>query len=203
MRITTKTTAMLWAAAGGAWVANGALGLDAADNSGGFYLTESVWLGVHALVLGGLVGIGRLGLVGDSRWGRAGLRLAIAGRVLFLAAEGASMAVGHDDIPLFPLAAITTALGMLGAGTAIVRARRLTGWSRHLPVAVGVYPFVVMFPLLALTGERPDLALTGWGLTLVGTAVALWVGGTQEPGDSSRSETDSHSCARGEAAVSG
>ena len=181
MGITTKTTAMLWGAAGVAWVANAALGLDADDGSGGFYVSEAAWLGVHGLVLGGLLGLGRLGVTGDSRWGKAGLRLAITGRVLFLAAEGVAIAMANDDNPLFPLAAVTTSLGMLGVGGAIIGARRLTGWRRYLPLTVGAYPFVLMFPLLAITGERPDLALTGWGLTFVGVAVALWTAGAEEP----------------------
>lgn len=177
MRFTTKTTAILWGAGGVAWVANGALGLDAAPGTGGFYVTESVWLGVHTLVLGGLIGLDRLGVTGDSRLGKGGLRLAIAGRVLFLTAEGVAIAVAKDDIVLFPVAAVTTALGMLAAGAAIISARRLTGWQRYLPITVGAYPFIFMFPVLALTGVRPDLAVTGWGLTFVGVAAALWTAG--------------------------
>ena len=179
MEITTRTTAMFWGAGGLAWVANAALDLDAADGTGGFYVSESVWLGVHTLVLGGLVGLDQLGVTGESRWGKAGLRLAIGGRILFLTAEGVAIAVGKGDNPLFPLAAVTTGLGMLAAGGAIIGARRLTGWQRYLPLTVGAYPFVFMFPVLAVTGERPDLAVTGWGLTFVGVAVALWTTATQ------------------------
>ncbi len=60
-------------------------------------------------------GLDRLGVTGDSRWGKAGLRLAIGGRILFLTAEGVAIAVGKGDIPLFPWAAVTTGLGMLAA----------------------------------------------------------------------------------------
>ena len=137
MRLTTKTTAMLWGAGGVGWVANGALGLDAADGTGGFYVTEIAWLPVHALVLGGLVGLDQLGVTGDSKWGKAGLRLALVGRMLFLTAEGVAIAVGKSDIPLFPLAAMTTALGMLAAGATIIGARRMTSLERYLPIAVG------------------------------------------------------------------
>jgi hypothetical protein len=91
MRLTSKTTAALWGAGGMAWVANGALGLDAAAGTGGFYVTEAIWIGVHALILGGLVGLHRLGMTGGSRWGKAGLRLAIFGRIVFLAAEGVAI----------------------------------------------------------------------------------------------------------------
>ena len=180
MQLTTKTTTALWGAGGVAWVANGALGLDAVAGTGGFYVTEAIWIGVHALVLGGLVGLDRLGVTGDSRWGKAGLRLAIFGRIVFLAAEGVAIAVANDEVPLLPLAAVTTGLGMLAAGAAILRAGRLAGWPRYVPITVGGYPFIFMFPVLAVTGERPDLAVTGWGLTFVGVAVALWTAATRE-----------------------
>ncbi|HEX2042650.1 MAG TPA: hypothetical protein VHF24_08425 [Acidimicrobiales bacterium] len=193
MRFTAKTTAILWGAGGVGWVANAALGLDAADGTGGFYVTELAWLPVHALVLGGLLGLDRLGVVGDSTWGKAGLRLAILGRVVFLAAEGVAIAVGNDEIPLFPLAAVTTALGMMAAGAAIIGARRLTGWQRYLPITVGAYPFIFMFPVLAVTGERPDLGVTGWGVTFIGVAAAMWTAATR---GSRRSESFSGATSR-------
>ena len=96
------------------------------------------------------------------------------GRLLFLTAEGVAIAVGKGDVPLFPFAAVTTGLGMLAAGAATIGARRLTGWQLYLPITVGAYPFIFMFPVLAVTGERPDLGVTGWGLTFVGVAAALW-----------------------------
>ncbi len=197
MRFTAKSTAILWGAGGVGWVANAALGLDAADGTSGFYLTELIWLPVHALVLGGLLGLDALAVTGDSMWGKWGLRLAIAGRVLFLAAEGGAIAVGNDDIPLFPLAAVTTALGMLAAGAAIIGARRLTGWQGYLPIAVGAYPFIFMFPVLAVTGERPDLSITGWGVTFIGVAAALWTAATRR---SLRSEGSSGSTSWGSSA---
>jgi hypothetical protein len=89
--------------------------------------------------------------------------------------------VANDEVPLFPVAAVTTGLGMLAAGAAIIGAGRLAGWQRYLPITVGAYPFIFMFPVLAVTGERPDLAITGWGLTFVGVAVALWTSATREP----------------------
>ena len=181
MRLTTRTTVMLWGAGGVGWMANGAFGLGARADTGGFYVSELFWVPVHALVLGGLVGLDRLGVTGDSNWGRAGLRLAILGRVVFLAAEAVAIAVGTDDNPLLPLAAVTTALGMLAAGAAIIRERRLSGWQRYLPAGVGAYPFIFMFPVLAVTGERPNLGVTGWGVTFVGVAVSLWTAASREP----------------------
>jgi hypothetical protein len=96
-----------------------------------------------------------------------------------------AIAVGHDDIALFPLAAVTTALGMLAAGAAMIGAGRLAGWRRYLPVTVGAYPFIFMFPVLAVTGERPDLGITGWGLTFVGVALSLSAAATRGRADAS------------------
>lgn len=196
MRTTAKTTAALWGTAGSAWVANGALGLDAADRTGGFYLSETVWLIVHGLVLAGLVGLGRLGVTGHSRWGKAGLGLAIIGRILFLTAEVVAITQGNDDNPLFPPAALTTVLGMLVTGASIITAHRMKGWQRYLPLTVGAYPLIFMFPILAITGERPDLGLTGWGLTLLGVAIALRTATVQEPPRSATSEPTDRSIPR-------
>ncbi len=99
---------------------------------------------------------------------------------MFLGAECVAIGVGNDDISLFPVAAVTTGLGMLAAGAAIIRARCLTDWQRYVPIAVGAYPFIFMFPVLAATGERPDLSITGWGVTFVGVAAALWTAATRD-----------------------
>ena len=168
-----RVLAAVWGVAGAAWVTNGLLGLDAGDGTGGFYATEVVWLAVHVLLLVGLVGLQRARVVGESRWGRRGLQLAIAGRVVFLLAEAASIAVGHDELAVFPVAAVSTGIGMLVAGVAVVRARQWQGWRRLAPVAMGAYPFIFMFPILAVTGERPNLAVSLWGLTYAGIAAAL------------------------------
>lgn len=88
---TDHRQALLWATAGTAWVANALLGLDAADRSGGFYATEAVWVGVHVVVLFGLLGLWRSDVVGTSRWGRRALALAIAGRAWFTICELAAI----------------------------------------------------------------------------------------------------------------
>ncbi|MEP6625597.1 MAG: hypothetical protein ABJC79_14215 [Acidimicrobiia bacterium] len=164
-----------WGLAGLGWVTNGLLGLDAADGTTGFYVTEAAWLPVHALVLVGLLGLRRAGVVGESAWGRAGLNLAIAGRVVFLVGEAVAIGLGHDESILFPVAAVSTGIGMLLAGVAVVRAQRWQGWRRLAPLAMGAYPFIFMFPILAVTGARPNLAMSLWGLTFIAIGAALAV----------------------------
>lgn len=38
---------------------------------------------------------------------------------------------------------------------------------------MGVYPFVAMFPVLAITGERPDAMLSYWGLLMLAVGLAM------------------------------
>ena len=162
----------VWIIGGAAWITNGLLGLSAADGSTGFYVTEAVWIPVHLLVGAGLVALRRSGTA-RVRAARIGLGIAIAGRLLFLVGELAAIAVADDDIVLFPIAAVSTAVGMLIAGAAISRRRVWHGWARFTPLAMGAYPFVAMFPLLAITGERPNLGVAGWGLTFIAIGAAV------------------------------
>lgn len=170
----SRLVAAAWVVGGVAWVTTGLLGLSAVDGTGGFYVTEVAWLVVHTLVLVGIVGLIRAGDTGDLRWGRAALQLAAVGRVLFLCFEVAAIVQGTDELAVFPLAVISTAVGMTVGGVAIINAGRWTGWGRFTPLAVGVYPFLAIFPVFAETGDRPpDALVAGWGLTLIGVGIAL------------------------------
>lgn len=169
-----RLLAAVWGAAGLGWVTNAVLGLDAGDATGGFYATEAVWLVVHALVLVGLVGLRRARVVAESRWGRRALDVAIAGRVVFFGAELASMAVGHDELPVFPVAVVATGIGMLITGVAVLRSGSWRGWPGLALAAMGAYPFLLIVPVFAITGERPpNLVVASWGLTFLGIAAAV------------------------------
>ena len=162
-----------WIVGGIAWVATGLIGLGAAPETGGFYATETAWLVVHLLILVGLVGLVRSDAVGAQARGTRGFKVAIAGRLVFLVGEVAAIVVGHDDLFLFPVAAVLTGVGMIVGGVAIVRAGQWTGALRFAPLAMGAYPFVAMFPVLAITGERPDTMLACWGLTMIAVGLAM------------------------------
>jgi hypothetical protein len=160
--------------AGAVWIVTAFAGLSAPDRSAGFYAAELSWLVVHALVLVGIVHLLRSGLAGSLPWGRRGLQLAAAARVLFFAFEIAAIVRGTDELAVFPIAVIGTGVGMLVGGLAIVRAHVLRGWRRFAPLAVGAYPFVAIVPVFAATGTRPPNALVaGWGVTLVAVGVAV------------------------------
>ena len=166
--------AVSWIVGGVAWVATGLIGLGSAPETGGFYATEIAWLVVHLLILVGLVGLVRCDAVGAYSWGTRAFTVAIAGRVIFLVGEVAAIVVGHDDLFLFPIAAVSTGAGMIVGGVAILRAGQWTGALRFAPLAMGAYPFVAMFPVLAITGERPDTMLACWGLPMIAVGLAMF-----------------------------
>lgn len=174
MRDGSKLGIVGWLVGGAAWVVTGLAGLDAVNGTGGFYVTEVAWLVVHGLVLIGLVGLVRSCPPGET-WSRRGFTVAVVGRVVFLAAEVAAIVVADDEIALFPLAAMLTALGMIAGGIGVLKSRRWDGWSRFAPLAMGVYPFVAMFPLVAITGERPNISVSLWGITIFAVGVAMWL----------------------------
>jgi len=173
MPTSDRQLAFVWIAGGAAWFVNGLAGLRAEGGTSGFYAAEVAWIVVHVLVLAGITGLRRSGATGRHRWGGGALSLAAAGRVLFIAFEIASIVLGDDDLPVFPLAVVSTGLGMTVGGAAIARAGQWRGWGRLAPLAMGAYPFLVIVPVFAVTGERPpDVIVAGWGLTIAAVGVA-------------------------------
>ena len=162
---------------GALWTITGLEGLGATKGSGGFYAAEVGFICAHLLVLPGLIALARSEAI-TQRWARNALGVAVAGRGLFLIAEVAAIVTANDELPLFPLAAASTALGMVVGGIGVVRGRRWAGWHRWTPLVMGVYPFVAMFPLLAATGNRPNTAVALWGLAQSAVGIALAIEST-------------------------
>ena len=72
--------------------------------------------------------------------------------------------LGLNTKIFLPLGALLTAIGMTITGIQVLTAKRVTGVKKFAPLLVGLYPFLVMFPLLLITGH-PDLtAIMGWGI---------------------------------------
>ena len=140
---------------------------------------------MQALLLVGVVGLARSGATGEGWLGRIGLGIAVLGRTTFVLAEVHNLAKGNDDSPLLPLGALSTGIGMTLVGIAVLRARRWGGWRRPIPLLAGLYPFVAMFPLLAITGQPPLPMIMLWGLPwlLLGLALHAEAGaaGTEQP----------------------
>ena len=138
-----------------------------------YRLWEALLILVQALLLAGVAGLAWSGAAGAGWPGRVGLGVALLGRTAFVLGELSSFVRGRDDELLVPLGALLTGVGMVLAGIAVVRARRWAGWRRYVPLAAGLYPFVAMFPVLALTGTPPGPAIALWGLLWLLLGLAL------------------------------
>lgn len=158
---------------GVAWLVVGlaSVGVDLGDRAV-FTAVEVVWIVVHVLLLVGLLGLYWSGAAAG-RLGQIGIGGAVLGRLVFLAAEVHALARGDDETPLLPAAAVLTAVSMVLAGVAVVRSGRWAGWRRLVPLAVGVYPFVLMFPFVAISPEPNLLTLAGWGVLWALLGLAL------------------------------
>lgn len=146
-----------------------------------FSLMEVPWIIVELLLLGGVVGLAFSGVV--SGWfGMIALGVALLGRVVFVLSEIHSLILGDDSTFLLPLGAVVTAVGMTLVGIAVLlRPRRWVGWQRFTPLLVGIYPFLVMFPFLIITGEPNEVAIAGWGLAWFLLGYAMWSSLVEEP----------------------
>jgi len=182
-RATYRRTGALWLAGGLLWLVTGALG--SGLHGWKFNFAEVLWIGADLLLLGGLIGLRGLRAHGQSRLGNVGMTIAIVGRVAFIAAELVSLAQRSDENALLPIAALLSAVGMLCYGIAVLRAGVWHGPSRFGPLAMGLYPFVVMFPSVAANNGNPSLAaIAVWGL--VG-AVGVGLGTLAASGNSGSS----------------
>lgn len=122
---------------------------------------------IEAVAFGlGLVGLAALrasGVAGPTRAARTGLGIAIAGSVLFVVAELASIAVRDqptDDAAagavggVFGLATLLLGAGLAAAGVAARRARLWEGWRPTALLACGLWTLamlgIVLTPLMPL-----------------------------------------------------
>lgn len=172
-----------FAVGGAAWVIAAIVGDGAGDGTTRFYLSELIWLAAQAALLIGTVALWQSRPHGDARTGDAGFAVAALGRAAFVGAEVAALAAGTPQDALLPIAALLTAVGMVVAGIAVLRAGRWAGWRRLAPLAAGAYPFFAMFPFAAAAEDGPPaLALGAWGIVLVCLGLAARAEGRRAPG---------------------
>lgn len=158
-------TAGLWALGGATWLAAGLI-------NGGTY--EAIWIAADLLLLAGLIGLAQLAPHGTKRGGKAGFIVAAVGRVAFIAAEVIAAVTGKDENPFLPIGAILTVIGMVLLGVAVYRAKRWDTPARLAPLAMGVYPFVAMFPIVVATGGPSTVAIASWGVPTALLGLAAW-----------------------------
>jgi hypothetical protein len=108
-----------------------------------------------ALALCGAAGPGRLARIG---LGTIGMGAAGLGLVMLAVAEVITVSSPGASDTLFTIAPNLAGLGLVLAGVAVVRAGRWTGWRRWVVLALGIYVFAVMTPVIIALGGPPAAA---------------------------------------------
>jgi hypothetical protein len=128
---------------------------------------------VHLGELAVLVAVVGSGAAGRRGLGRAGAVVAGLGLVGLAVAEPMTNATA--DL-LFTISPNLVGLGMILLGIAVLQEGAWTGWVRFLPLALGIAVFVVLTPLIIVSGGPPEpLGLVGllvWEILWVGCGVA-------------------------------
>ncbi len=138
------------------------VGGEPSGDSSAFVLSELLYILIQLLLLFGFLGLWWSHGVGQGQFGKFAFGLALLGHLAFVLAELHSLMIREASL-LLPLAALMSAVGLLLTGIAVLRAQVWRGWARWIPLLTGLYPFLVMFPLVALTGgEANNYAVAGW-----------------------------------------
>lgn len=175
------------AVAGAAWLATqpvpepGSL-FSAPQSPGTWQALELVWTLTHVLTLFGALGLARSGVASGTRLGRAGVRTAVLGMALLVPAELAfipfARSLATDPGPTavstaIGVASILAGAGFVLAGVAVLRARAWSGAARWIPLAVGLWVFVGLLPMVFAGGRVFYLGIGGWNLLLALLGAAL------------------------------
>jgi hypothetical protein len=140
------------------------------------YLARAI---VHLGELAAVLAVAMSGAAGTGWLGRVGTGAAGLGLVLLAVAEAITFSSPDLSLTLFTIGPNLVGIGLIVVGIAVVRAGRFTGWRRYPVLALGVYVFVVMTPLIIASGGPPApagiVALLGWEVLWVLVAVAVLV----------------------------
>jgi hypothetical protein len=147
---------------------------DVPPGSAAFYTVEAVFVLIQLLLLVGFFGVLWSDGVGRSIFGKIAFGIGAIGHLLFLAGEAHSLVLGTLSEELIALGALVSAVGMLLTGIVTLAAKRWQGWTRWMPLVAGLYPWLVMFPILILADQTSSVAIVGWGLARLALGAAIY-----------------------------
>jgi len=149
----------------------------------GAFVAIQVWFCVqHLGLLAGQLGLRASGAAGRGRvvaWGHV---LGIAGMVALTVTEGIAIAAAEDPYPsdltdvldgLYGLSSIAVGVGLVIVGVGVRRAGVWTGWRGSVPLALGVWVFVPMTPMIIAGFVPARLGIVGWMLLYAALGWAL------------------------------
>ena len=137
------------------------------------YLSRGV---IHLGELAALVALALGGAAGAGWIAKVGIGVAGLGQVLLAVAEVLSAGSPALSDTLFAIAPTLAGIGLVLTGIAVLRAGHWSGWHRAVPLVLGLYVFVVLTPVIIVSGGPPTVpslwALAFWEVLWVLTAVA-------------------------------
>jgi hypothetical protein len=153
------------------------------ESSGAFVAFSIFSACLHALVAIGILAFGRSGAAGRSRAATSGVALAVAGTVMLLAGELASIAIRDAETSdtsagivgggIFGVAGTLSMIGFLVLGWATLRANVWHGWRRYTPLATGIW--LVAMTVVTVPFPKALHGMVGvYGLCLLAMAIALY-----------------------------
>ena len=144
------------------------------DDPGWAYLPRGI---IHLGELAAVVALALCGAAGSGRLAGTGLGAAGLGLLMLTVAEVITVSGPGASEALFTIAPNLVGLGLILTGIAVVRTGRWTGWRRWVVVALGIYVFVVMTPVIIASGGPPAVpslvALTGWEILWALTGISV------------------------------
>lgn len=152
--------------------------LDERSQTWQWFANQSGFLVAMALLFGGLVALDRAHITGPGRAGRVAMHVLVVAWGLLVIGQVISLVTGWDS-PLLIVGGLLTYPAALVAGTAVVRAARLTGWRGWTLLIEGVYETAFILVPLLVANWGPNWATeAGWQLcwVLVGVAALRAVG---------------------------
>ncbi len=140
------------------------------------YVLRTTFFLSQAGFMAGLLGVLRTGAAGRRGAGKALLLVPLLGQVCYAVSAWLPTRTVMTllPVPLTQLGALLNAAGMVAVGIAVLRARAWRGSTRWIPLAVGLYPFLVMFPILIVSGRPPGYVIGLWGVVwaVLGAGIA-------------------------------
>jgi hypothetical protein len=121
---------------------------------------------IHLGELAAIVGLALCGAAGTGLLAKFGLGVAGLGELMLAVAEVITESATGTSDALFAIAPNLVGLGLILTGVAVIRAGRWTGWRRYVTLALGIYVFAVLTPVIIAAGGPPAVPAVG--------ALAVW-----------------------------
>ena len=139
----------------------------------------------YNMILGGINSVGLIGayfclylihrfnISGRGVGSKVGLVVPALGITSYILHYLLLLLFSQDVRVLMPLGAVLTGIGMVIVGFQTLISDVWCDWKKFTPLIVGLYPFLVMFPALFITGQPNVYLIMLWGIPWLLFGMAL------------------------------